>query len=392
MQTAKTSTAPARKSADASDSQPKANSVRLDLAKLNALLDELDRRDMQNANANRQYVRWPFRHLHIPLTIAHLGGSRATIRVACRNISCGGISVLHSSYLYPGSRVELTLPHAGGSQVPVKGILARCSHLSGVIHEIGIKFDEPIRIADYVEVSPYAGAFSLERVDPAALRGTLIYIGQSELDQRLIRHYLRETQIRLHILTKPDEVIAKAQAGLDLIICDAAVSSKPETQILTQLRQAGIVTPAIVILPFSSKNSKPAPGAIKAEAFITKPFSQSVLLQAIAEFMVMDDGKGLTSSSLPPGHPSMMLVDSFISEVQEQARMLDEAVKQSRVAECLALCQQIAGVAPLIGFEKLGDLARQAETAVATSQNIELAVGEIRRLITISQNVRNRTE
>ncbi len=369
------------------------NSVRLDFAKLGSLLDDLDRRDAANASANRQYVRWPFRQLCLPLSISHLGGSKAQLRVACRNVSCGGISVFHSSFLYPGSKCEITLPHVEGHEVTLKGTLARCSHVTGIIHELGIKFDTPIRIADYVQLSPYAGAFSLERVDPSALRGTLIYIGTSELDQRLMRHYLRETQVRLHILTKPEEVIAKAQAGVDLIICEASCANNPETSVLAQLRRSGAVTPAIVILPFTSKNSQPAAGTqAKAEAYISKPFSQSTLLQAIAEFIMMDDGKGLTSTSLHNGHPSLMLVESFTTEVHEQARLLDEAVRKCEVEICLTLCQQIAGVAPLVGFEKLSELAKQAERAVASTMSIEESVGELRRLITTCQNVRNKSE
>ncbi len=383
----------APKSTGEPPNQGKANTVRLDFAKLNALLDELDRKDMQNASANRQYVRWPFRQLHLTLHVLHLGGTRATNRVACRNISCGGISVLHSSFFHPGSKCEIILPHANGEQVVVAGTLARCNHLSGVIHEIGIKFDEPIRISDFVEVSPYAGAFSLERVDPASLRGTVIYVGNSELDQRLMRHYLRETQIRLHVLSKPEDVIAKAQGGVDLIISDAGVNLDLDTSIVTNLRRAGVVTPTIVILPFSSSSSKPSPASrVKADAFITRPFSQSMMLQAIAEFIMMDDGKGLTSSSLPQGHPSAMLVESFVTEVQDQAKMLDDAVKQCHLENCIALCQQIAGVAPLIGFEKLAQLARQAEIAVASTMSMEESVGEVRRLITTCHNVRSRPE
>ena len=368
------------------------NSVRLDLSRLTSLLDELDRRDVSNSNTNRQYVRWPFRHVVLPLTISHLGGSKACLRVACRNISCGGLSVLHSSFLYPGSKCEIAVPDVNGKEVTLRGVLARCSHLTGIIHELGIKFDAAIRIADFAELSPYTGAFSLERVDPNALRGTLIYVGTSELDQRLMRHYLRETQVRLHIMTKPDEIITKALSGVDLIICDSSCATGAES-VLAQIRNAGVVTPTIVILPFVSKaRTTESNMQVKAEAYLTKPFAQSNLLQAIAEFMMMDDGKGLTSTSLPTNHPSNMLVESFITEVHDQVAKLDAAVRSSDVEKCLVLCQQIAGVAPLVGFEKLSELARQAETAIASTMSIEESVGEVRRLITTCQNVRARQD
>lgn len=368
---------------------PVTNSVRLDVGRLNALLDELDRRDRQGSGANRQYVRWPFRQPQVSLIVSHLGGSRCTIRVACRNLSCGGLSVLHSAFIHPGSRCEVELPHVDGRSKTVAGSIARCSHLSGIVHEIGIRFDEPVRINDHVDMTGRSGAFSIERVDPASLRGSVIFAGRSELDQRLIRHYLRETQVRLFIIATPEETVAKARQGVDLILCDSAFVSDPKVAFLKSLRELGVVTPVIAVLPFAT--AQPVPGQDSPPVpTIIKPFTQVTLLQAIAEYIMMDDGKGLTTTSLASDHPSNALLDSFTAEIHRHAVSLEQSVRESNSQSCIDLCRQIAGVAPIVGFEKLSDLAGSTERAVAAASGIEQAIGEVRRLISTCQNVRAR--
>ncbi|HRJ49425.1 MAG: Hpt domain-containing protein [Phycisphaeraceae bacterium] len=378
-------------SAAKSESAAASNSVRLDVTRLNALLDELDRRDRQGSGANRQYVRWPFRQPHVELMVAHLGGSRCTIRVACRNLSCGGISVLHSAYLHSKSRCEVALPHVDGRMVMVGGSVARCSHLTGVVHEVGIKFDQPVRINDFVDMTGRAGAFSIERVDPTSLRGSVIFAGKSELDQRLMRHYLRETQVRLHIFATPEETVAKARQGVDLILCDSAFMTDPRTSILKALREAGVLTPVIAVLPFATARALPSNQADSPSCpTITKPFTQATLFQAVAEYIMMDDGKGLTTTSLASDHPSNALLDSFAAEIHRHAASLDQAVRESNAESCMDLCRQIAGVAPIVGFEKLSELAGSTEKAIGAAACIEHAIGEVRRLISTCQNVRTR--
>ncbi len=360
------------------------NSIRVDLMKLNALLDLLDAKDGQHPPTNRRYVRWPFRHLSVPLTVVHVGGCRATIGVACRNISCGGLSVLHNSYVYPGRACELQLPHVSGQPVDVAGKIKRCNHLSGIVHEVGIEFDKPIRIGDFVNLGPNAAAFSLERVDPQTLRGVAIVVGGSALDHQMITHHLRETQMAVRTFSDAQEAITRMASGVDLVILDAGFDAECEPTFVTRLRAAGIIAPVLGVVSGSATR----PSAAKADAFICRPITAGVLLQAMAEFLSMEDGKGLFVSSLPPHHPTITLVDSFVEEVKRQADALEEAIRSEGVDACLEICQQIAGIAPVVGFDALSTVAQQAHSAAQGGGSVQGALGELRRLVTCCRRIK----
>ncbi|MCC6427024.1 MAG: PilZ domain-containing protein [Phycisphaerales bacterium] len=365
----------------------RANSVRLDAGRLNALLDLLDGKDGKRAHSKRKFVRWPFRQICVQLTICHTGGSKATMCVACRNLSCGGLGLLHNAYVHPGRACQVSLPHVSGHYVEVPGKVVRCSHLSGIVHEVGIQFDEPIRINDFVNLGPNAAAFSLERVDPKSLNGALLMVGGSKLDQQLVSHHLRGTAVRVNLISASGEPLLKVAADADLILLDSDFDAKLNPTVLAFLRHTGIIAPIVMI----ASGAAPRITAEKADAYITKPIVQTTLFQAIAEFMAMEDSKGMIVTSLPRGHPSMSLLDGFLAELSQQADTLEEAIRTRSLEVCLNICQQVAGIAPTVGFDGLAGIARQAESAASTAQEVEKAITQLRRLINCCRRAKRST-
>jgi HPt (histidine-containing phosphotransfer) domain-containing protein/CheY-like chemotaxis protein len=373
---------------NSSDTSSQNNSIRLDLTKLQKLLDLLDAKEQPASQANRQFVRWPFRHVCVPLTITHQAGSKSTIGVACRNISCGGLSVLHNAYVYPNSHCEISLPHCMGYSVEIPGKIARVSHLTGIIHEVGIKFKDSIRISDFVNNGTQADALSIEKVDSTQLRGSLLFIGATELDQQIVRHHLRETSVRVQHAATYDDAIKKANAGADMIILDAEFDAASTPTVLERLRADGVIVPVLsVVSGVASVNAKNA-GVVKPDAVINRPITERTLQQLIAGLLKPDGCKGLTASSLPPNHPSLCLVKSFVDEVKRQAGQLETTMAEKSTERSILLCRQIGGVAPVVGFDALADLARRAETAIAASMSVDEAMPDLRRLIAACRKTR----
>ncbi|MBY0112054.1 MAG: PilZ domain-containing protein [Phycisphaerales bacterium] len=60
------------------------------------------------------------------------------------DLSCGGLAFLHGSFLYPGSVISATLRTRDGEQMSVTGKVMRCEHVSGRVHEVGVKLDHAI--------------------------------------------------------------------------------------------------------------------------------------------------------------------------------------------------------------------------------------------------------
>ncbi len=357
------------------------NTINFDTLALGKLLDELDAKNGGKQNPKRQYVRWPYRVAAVKLTIQHQTGNPVTIYVACRNLSSGGIGVLHRAYVHKGTRVTIELPRVDGELIPIEGFVVRCVHVTGTIHDVGVQFNTPVQARDFVNLDPFADGFSLEKVNPEELKGNVLYVEDSTLDQSLVRHFLRETQLRLQVAVNKAEAVKKAAEGFDLILCDYNLGEDNGAEVVKELRDEGITTPIIMVTADKSPSTRAKLIDAQANAFLSKPLQQSMLFRAIAEFMISGASAGSLVSSLPPTHPNRALLPTFVEQVRDYAKGLEKTIKDNNVSRCRSLCLQIAGAAPVMGFEKLAELAQEAERAISASMSIQEAQSQLRQLM-----------
>lgn len=368
---------------------PPANSVRMDAARLNRFLDERDAATEQGDNhPRRDFVRWPFRNTGIPLTLSHPGGSQTTFVVACRNLSSGGIGLLHSAYVHCGTACIVLLPRADGTTSTVQGTVVRCTHLTGTIHEVGIRFESPIDPKQFVQLDPFANGFSVETVDPEKLRGTALFIGASTLDHALVRHFLRVTQVGLVVAPNLEEALQRAIAGVDVILCDSDCGDLAGPEIVRGLRAAGLSQPILMVTADTSETTRRELIKAQATAFITKPINQDTLFRALAEYM--GTGNGGFASTLPEGHPNFTLLETFVEGLHEQAALLTAAIEQKSVQKARAICLQVAGSTPVMGFERIASLAKAGEQALAAGASVADVDVTLRMLAAACQRASSR--
>lgn len=368
------------------------NSVRMDQTRLNKFLDERDAAAAKNENKpRREYVRWPFRSAAIELTVSQPGGSVTKFNVACRNLSSGGIGVLHNSYMHKGTTCFVKLTNNLGEKQNIEGVVVRCVHVQGTVHDVGLKFLKPIDPKQYIALDPFSDGFSLETVNPENLRGTVLYIEDSPLDQALVRHFLRETQIRLIIAANPEEAIEKAMNGVDLLLCDYNLGDVAGDEIVQRLREAGLSQPILMVTADTSSITREKLIKAKANAFITKPLKQTTLFRALGEFMMLSNDVGGLASTLPMNHPNMGLLETFVQEIKDYGRQLEQAMAKDNATKVRALCLQIIGSAPVMGFQRLADLAVAAEKAVSSTMSVGEAAVPLRTLIGACQRATARS-
>ncbi|MCA9298512.1 MAG: response regulator [Phycisphaerales bacterium] len=364
------------------------NTVNMQESDLRALFDELD--EQAAGSKRRDYVRWPFREESVLLRIRQGkdGGSEATLKVACRNLSCGGMSVVHNAYVHSGSKVTVALPLPQEEYEIVNGTVSRCTHVRGTIHEVGIKFDKPITARDFVEADPFSDCFSLENVDPQDLKGRVLYIDSSPMNQRLVQHYLRGTELRFRSATEKGEGLAMAEEGCDLILVDYDLEGSSGIEVIKAIRDALISTPIILVTSDTSSILRQQLKQVDANAFLKKPIDQSILLRAIAEFMMFGTSTGTMSSTLPKDHPNGSLVEAYVEEVRGFALRLEKAIEKDDAMAARSICLQIAGTAPSLGFGSLGQVAEDAAKILVSSMSIEESIKPIQGLIAACRRVK----
>lgn len=359
------------------------NTIGLQGKDLEALFESLDSGRSTESTKKRDFVRWPFRQASLLVHVFQNGGSNPTpIHVACRNLSCGGISLLHSAYIHLGTKVQVTLPHPERGNVSIPAFVVRCTHLRGVIHEIGVKFNKPIQAREYFKTSTANTQFSLENVEAGNLVGTLIYVDDSDLDLRIVRHYLRETQLRLRTAPNAEEGLKLAREGCDLILADYQMPGMTGVDFAVEVRKLGINTPIIITTSDTSPLTRQKIESVSVNGFLAKPVTQDMLLRAVAEFLVASkDGTVAGTTSLDRDNPNYVLVEAFIGQIPQFLKRLNDAITRDDEHLARTVALQLKGLAPTLGFDVLGNVADEAATMLAATASVTESLRSVRSLI-----------
>ena len=121
-------------------------------AQLQELLIRLDHsEDKPEAIALRREPRACYRlPQRLLMLIDQPGGEAVLYLIVPRDISPHGMCFLHGQFLYPETRVVIKLPTIDDEALLGGGRVKRCRHVKGRIHEVGISFEYPIDLADFL--------------------------------------------------------------------------------------------------------------------------------------------------------------------------------------------------------------------------------------------------
>ena len=366
---------------------PQPNTLRLGQRELHKFLEEFEQSQTASTNPDREFVRWSFRVGSVELTIQHATGSKVTLPVATRNISRGGISILHSAFMHTGSSCEITLRLPGGKSELIPGVIRRCAHLKGRIHEIGIAFDEQISTKDLLGLDPLNEAYSLERVMPDRLHGSLLVITPTDLDRDLILMFLEETNLVLSCADTIENAIDRASKGCDIVIADYHLGKDTGIQLITALRDAGADMPVILMTSDKSESVLDSIRDVEASGILSKPITKDRILQALAEFLHADGDGGPLYTQLDHENPVYSLVGKFLTDVPRMALSLEKAIRENDQATCVEICRNLSGTASPLGFPSISELALVAENKLAHKAPKELST-ELRSIVVACRRIK----
>jgi hypothetical protein len=129
----------------------KVDSLRLQDKDVGVLLSYLDAQKQSKDKGTRKFERFTYRSgAAIVLTIEQFDSSQRSYLVRPRNLSEGGLGFIHGTFVYPGSKAVVSLFNREGEQVSIPGKIVRCRHVRAHIHELGMKFDEPVDLTKYI--------------------------------------------------------------------------------------------------------------------------------------------------------------------------------------------------------------------------------------------------
>lgn len=362
------------------------NSLGLEGQDLDAFLDSLEDGTGPDAFKRRDFVRWPFRHASLRFHVLHADGSAARIQVACRNLSCGGMSILHSAYLHQDCKCVAVLQAPDGELLVVRGRIAHCKHLRGVVHEIGVQFDNPIDIHEFVSDDPVQNYFSLERIEPSALRGEIVAITSEPLDRRTISHFLRPTALTVQFAPNAECGVSLVKGPCDLVLADVKTLGDGVVKLIEEIREINLDLPLVLLGSDTGAEARRSLMCQGASAVLDRPLAQELLVRAIAEFLMVRIGSSGMSTTLPDSDTRRAQIPDFIEQLRRYADQLAEAIERDDALVCRSICIHICSEAPHLGFDQLGDLAQDAVTAITHSMSAVESMTPLREVIVACTN------
>ncbi len=372
------------------------STLRLSPMEIERLKRELDATGGGAVNAKRAFKRWPFECKSIRMELQHPGGAATTLAYVPRNISREGIGLLHSSFVYTGTRCVVFLPHPTRGQVAIPGAVTRCRHFKGKIHELGIKFDQPIDVREFLGLDGTEGCYMLENVAPDTLAGGVLLIEPGEMDRALVRQHLKDTNLTVTAVASAAEGLNRAQEGYDVVLCALELPDGDGLELLYQLRSAGIQTPFLLLCSSAGTSGvRERIQTLQPEGVICKPVPSQTLLSAIGELLLgrgkdLGGGGAAIFSSLSPKDPLAAHIPEYIKQLQAIAQRLGECAGKNDLGECSRLVFQIRGSAPTFGYSSLAEAAEQAHNAINATQSLTDASAGIRKVISMCYRVKAR--
>ncbi|MFG0259737.1 MAG: hypothetical protein ACF8LK_05215 [Phycisphaerales bacterium JB041] len=371
--------------ADTTAKGHRSNTLGLDEHRVSAVLDKLDGKNGGKASAKRTHTRMPFRVRSLKLTLVHPGGTSTSVQVVCRNLSRGGVGVLHSAFAHTGTRCVVDIPRIDGAIDHIEGAIVRCSHVAGQVHELGILFDEQVPVDSYIAFDPASGTSSFERVDPEALEGTMVALLSSEIEGRMLGHFLSESRMAIKIAASPEEGASLVSDGCSIALIDLTVPCAEEMAIAA--RQVNPSLPLIAVTGDASKQTRAMISGMGFRGMIAKPMTSEKVLNNIAECLLT--APTAEEEEEPSEQLSPELVHDCIEQVHAIVGQLRGLADGDDAMQGYELCRQITAICAPIGLSDLNNAAERASKTISETMSFAESEGVLQELFRMCDRVKH---
>jgi CheY-like chemotaxis protein len=370
---------------------------RYDEAHIRDLLERLDRQDRDlpgstaaaaatSDSANRGERRWSYARSGINVSIEHPGGGTTRIASHSRCIWGGGIAVLVAAFSYPKSLCTVTLISKDGDLMSCNGVVSACRHVDGALHELEIKFSKRIDPQLFFETPDGSSKNAGEPLNLAMLRGKVLYLDDSELDQRLMAHHLRGSKIDLKFARTPSEALDLLRQGtIDIFFCDFHLGNGVAgTDVVRSARSAGFAGPIVTLTAESSGEKLSSVKAAGSDHVLNKPYQKDGLIELMAKLhqqVGAASSDELIYSSLEDQQEMAELLGGFIASAKDFPDRLQSAITAQDLDSARQLCLGIKGSSIGYGFAALGTAAEEALRTLDGTMSVDESKPKLRALM-----------
>ncbi len=322
----------------------------------------------------------------IALLVLHPGGGAGRYLVCARNLSAGGIACIHGGYIHPGSECKVVLPRRDGTPLAAAGVIVHCRHVEGPYHEVGIRFNQELDPMPLLPDSPVEA----QDVDPTrempAFEGSVLVVDASAPGRKMLGHMLGLSGLSL---TVADAAAAAADAlrkrEYQLVI--SALPVEEAIRLIQQIRKGGSKGRVVAITAENGAARVAALRSAGADEVVGRAGSPAYLAVLLAEWLAAAPIDRPIHSAIEERPGMRQLVADFIDEAQRKANQVEKSIG-AETGNPREACLELLGAAPGFGFDALTEAARDALTALDTTERRTDAEGALWRLVAICRRMR----
>ncbi len=347
-------------------------------------------------NNRRHSDRVDYRSHEVGLEIVHPGGGVGRFLVYPREISAGGISLIHGGFVHPHSRCKVQLTTTNGKKRLVTGRVAWCNHLRGPHHIMGIQFDIPLDLKLFLDRKDWPASLVAAMVnDSAQLAGRVLCIDDQVMEHDLLSFHLRKTSLELHRALSGQEALDALKAhSFDLIICDLNLGAVSGESLIGDVRRAGFLGPIIALTSESTLARLEAAKAAGAAEIMSKPYDPVMLLNVITECLKTVRASGDNEpvySELSDQQDMAGLISTYLDRVKQTVKEMTLALEKDDLKAVKRACQALHATGTGYGFGSLTDAAGRAVAALEAASSITQCKDELDHLQSLVRRLRVRT-
>lgn len=344
------------------------DSLRLSDWEREALLTQMNRQSSESYGVElRQDERLPYQvGAGVVVKLHHPGGSTANYLVRPRNISQRGMGFLHGNFLYVGSRCSAQLhTRVAGTRITAEGKIVRCQHVRGHVHEVGMRFEQPIDVNLFVEGCLRSSGESEQSTELPQIRGRVLYVEDLVDDQELLRYHLGNLGVDIMVACDALEAMERMEDDqFDLVMTGMALPGMSGAEFIQALRQSGYRRPIIALTSDCGDHWRDEALARGCTEVLTKPYSFEALIDLLVRHLPMCDQAGSPTELLlsTEWHNSRMrpLILNFIGRLERTTRCMESLLDtDDNEAVLHKMCMDLKGSAGGYGYPQISVAAQQ---------------------------------
>lgn len=261
----------------------------------------------------------------------------------------------------------VTLPTIDGELVTVEGRIRDCRHVSGIVHEVSVLFDDLIDLAMFVEMTKEEELrYRQERAEDLgegalaemqAEKPRVLLVESADTDRKLYALWLKKAGLDV---TEAEDMATAGKAaagGFDLAM--VAVASAVEAEGIEQLQGLGLTAPVIALTTDAEGAASDAAMHAGCSSVLAKPFQAEEMKQAVEQLVDLADGQQvepLVSTAAGDSDMAPLLME-YVDGLAAQAQQLRGCLSTKDWDVLRQLSTALKGSGGGYGFAPISDAA-----------------------------------